>query len=359
MKKSSYIFITIMILVSLVFGGCSQLDQSQESEKTAKTAVPAATTEASDENDNNQNYEDYKGNWKLKVAEDEELYLITSLENYFGATGINITGINNGSAKGSIYSIQGAPSYRQAEVSFEGKIEDGKLTASYEDEGWEYTGNIELTFENGKIEANIIRDEVETTPLWGIPEGKFAFLRPIETETISLSDDEKSNLERFLSPITKDTIKPSNKGELTDDMIINFVGVNIGAGFIDISEFGDKVKESGANVVFEESVMNDLANRYFGANIKEHKSYDIISYEKGIYTVPALGGVSEYPFIQMMMKDTKNDGTYYAIVDYMSENPQDGKQLEYEYLIELHKNDFYTIKSIKEINYPIDFEMLN
>lgn len=347
MKKNSLVLVALVLLISLVLASCSKTEQSTANEKTPDSEKEIV------------NYGDYKGNWKLKVSEDEELYLMTSLEEYFGATAIDITEINNDSAKGSIYSVSGAPSYRVAVVDFEGKIEDGKLTASYEDEGWEYSGNIVLTFGNGKIKANIIREEVEKTPLWGIPEGEFTFLRPIETETIELSNDEKSNLERFLSPITKDVLKPFNKGELTDEIIINLVGVNIGAGFIDISEFGDKVKENGADVTFEESVMNNLANKYFGADIKEHKSYDITIYEKGFYKVPALGGITEYPFIQMVMKDTKNDGTYYAIVDYMSENPQDGKQLEYEYLIELHKNDYYTIKSIKEIKYPIDFEMLN
>lgn len=66
-----------------------------------------------------------------------------------------------------------------------------------------------------------------------------------------------------------------------------------------------------------------------------------------------------YPLVQIMMKDTENEGTYYAIVDYMFEYPEEGKQLEYEYLVELQKNDNYTIKAIKEIKDPIDFEILN
>ncbi|MDD3174494.1 MAG: copper amine oxidase N-terminal domain-containing protein [Herbinix sp.] len=299
------------------------------------------------------NYESYKGDWNLKVAGDEEIYLFTCLEVYFGVTGINIAEINNNSVKGSIYSILGAPGYRQAEVAFEGKIENGKLLASYKDDAWLYSGNIELSFENEKLVANITRDKVDTTPMWGIPEGKFSYIRPIESKLIDISGEEKKQLEQFFAPIAKDRIMPFSKGTLTDETIVNFVGINLGAGYLPATEFGNKVREKDGKVIFDESVMNDLAKRYFGIGIKEHKSYGAVTYEKGVYSVPALGGVSEYPLVQLLMKDTKNEGTYYAIVDFIFDYPDQGKQLEYEYLIEMQKSQSYTIKAIKEIKSPI------
>lgn len=343
------VLLVVLVLSISFIAGCSDVVENNPDNQEKNTISEEKTV----------NYEDYKGNWKLKVAEDEELYLLTSLEAYFGATGVNITEINDNFIKGSIYSIQGAPSYRQAEVTFEGEIQDGKLIAPYEDEGWLYTGNIEITFEDEKLALNITRDEVETTPMWGIPEGKFTFKRHINTEIVSLSDEEKSNLEQYLLLVAKDRIKPFNKGELTDEMIINFVGTNIWLGFFGTSEFSDKIKEKDGKVIFDKSVMDALANRYFGVNIKEHKSYNATTYENEIYTVQALGGVSEYPLVQIMMKDSESEGIYYTIVDYMFEYPEGEEQLEYEYLIELQKDDDYIIKSIKEIKVPIDFEILN
>ncbi len=359
MKKHTWVLMMIMLTVSVGLMACSPTDQQTDSNAaSAQEAEGTRASEGTPEAPSGVNYEAYKGEWKLHVPDDSELYLITALENYFGATGISITHIDHDSAAGSMYSIQGAPSYRQAEVIFEGTIEDGKISASYEDEGWEYTGIMELTLENHMIVANIMRDEVEMVPMWGIPEGTFVFLRPIETEAIDLSDDEKSNLEQFLSPMTKEVIQPFDTGELTDEMIIHFVGVAIGGDFIDAREFGDQIVENAGEVMFEASVMDDLANRYFGTGIKEHRSYDLAAYENGIYTVFALGGVTEYPTIQVLMKDTVHEGTYYAIVDYRFEYIDDGSQLEYQYLMELYKEDNFIIKSIKEVLDPIDLDLI-
>jgi hypothetical protein len=354
MKK---LFLLFSLMLCFVFiTGCKdktettavvQEEQSITDNQTASTSEKETLT-----------YDDYKGYWKLKVAENENLCLLTALDIYYGETSIDILEINDNLVKGTIYSISGAPSYRQAIVDFEGTIEDGKLITSYEDLGWEYSGTLEITFANKQLVVNIIRDESENSQMWGIPEGEFTFLRPIQTEVVTLSNEEKTELEQFLSPIAG-TINPFNQQELTDDIIINFVGLNLSLETIDTSEFGDKINEIDSEVVFDESVMNDLANKYFGVDIKEHKSYEITKYEDGYYSVASLGGVSEYPLVQILMKDTENTSTYYSVVDYIFEPSQGDKTLEYEYLIELEKKDTYLIKSIEEIKYPIDFESLN
>lgn len=307
------------------------------------------------------NIDSYKGDWSLVVTEDEKLYLFTCLKPYYGSTGINITDVNNNLVKGNIFSIQGAPSYRIATVDFEGQIENGTLSTSYKDEAWNYSGSLTINFANDKLVATITRDNTGTTSFWGIPEGVFPFVRPIDAKPVQITADEKDKLEKLLFPMAKDRIKPFEDGELTDEMIIKCIGVNIGAGFIDTSEFGDKVSTYGGNIIFDKSIMNDLAERYFGIGIKDNKSYDIAIYESGKYTVPALGGVSEYPIVQLMMKDNNNEGDFYAIVDYLFDSPTESNKFMYEYLVELKSadNNDYVIKAIDEIKDPINFGILN
>ncbi|MPM84252.1 hypothetical protein SDC9_131323 [bioreactor metagenome] len=350
-KKSLFTACALCLLLAV---GCSaNAPQSQTSTDTSsltqesKEAVPeqSSTTET--------NYESFLGDWSLKVSIDEELYLITELDTYYGSTGISIKEIKNNQVKGTIYSIPGAPSYRESNVDFEGDIVDGKLTASYKDEGWLYSGSINLTFGTNEITANITRDKSDETSLWGIPEGTFTFLRPIDTETVILSEDENNRLKTFLSAVTEEMIQPFEEGALTDEMIINFVGLNLGMGSIDGSEFGDDIK-SGADIVFNESVMNSLAVRYFGTEIKESKSTDTVTYNNGYYSIPALGGVVAYPIVQMLMADKGNADRYYAIVNYMRETPEEGIYLEYQYFITMQKeNENYIIKSIKKISDPM------
>ena len=253
--------------------------------------------------------------------------------------------------------MQGAPGHRKAEVSFSGKLENGKMIAAYQDEAWGYTGKIELTFEKDRIAAAITRDEVDPAPMWGIPEGDFTFVRPIKTEKVELTNQEKEGLENFLRPTIKDAIEPFAEGSLTDESIIKFIGCSLAVGFIDAGEFGDRV-EHGVDVVFDGSVMNDLARKYFGVEVKNHKTVEIVTYENGKYRVPALGGVAEYPQIQLFLKDTENKSVHYAIVDYLFEGPEQAAELEYQYLMKLQKTDGYTIKAIKEIKDPINMELL-
>jgi len=367
MKKFSLLIVLTLCIMLII--GCQETEtDTLINTKTEISTLNNTQKETIEIKVEAINYKDYEGNWKLKVNEAETLYLITTLEVYYGITGIAIEKIEDNQVTGKIYSVTGAPSYRNAEVNFEGEIEQGKLIAEYEDDGWLYTGKIELKFENGEILANITRNPVENTPMWGIPEGKFEFVRPIETEIFTQLESEKSHLECFLFPLSKDKINPFNEGELNDDTIINFVGLNIGLGDFDLEQFGERVKEKDGNVAFEKLVMNELANLYFKVEIKEHQISPNIAYENGIYTVPSMGGVSEYPKVQMLLKDVKNEGIYYAIVDYMFEYPEEGEKLEYQYLIKLEHNlkkgkdekafRSYTIKELKKVEDPIDFDVL-
>ena len=157
--KRSPVFLVLLLGLTLVVG-CSQTSKSETVNQQAAAVSGQENSTANDAVD----IVSYQGNRKLKVSEDEELYRMTALMEYCGSTGINIKEIHNGEVKGTIFSRQGVPSYRQAEVAFTGKIEGGKLKASYKDDAWMYSGSIELAFSNGQIEAVITRDKSNDTP---------------------------------------------------------------------------------------------------------------------------------------------------------------------------------------------------
>lgn len=288
MKKVAIAALVLVMTSSITITGCKETTENNKNNPSSKiqssaageskntlqkTVSTEATSETSLEKSKNQvNLNAYRGDWKLKVYEDEKLYLLTSLEDYFGRTAIEIESAGNNTIKGTITSIQGAPSYRQASVDFKGEVKNNKMTAAYKDDNWLYSGKIELSFRRDEISAIITRDKTKEPPMWGIPEGNLSFVRPIETKTVTLTKKEKGELERVLAP----------------------------------------------------------------------------------------DSTAKTPVIQEMLEDAAGNGTYYAIVDYFSDNPQDGKKLEYERFLELQKTDAgeYVIKSINEIKYPIDFEAL-
>lgn len=363
MKKILSILLSLLLVTLLT--GCNNDEKTPETE-SVNSGSAIEDRGALEQEDNKEpqveeergDYSKFQGVWKLKTAMDKELYSLTAMMEYLGSTGIQITEINGNEVQGNIYSIQGPPSYRQATVSFSGVIEDGKLTTTYEDTGWEYTGTMELEFREEGILAKITRDESEFPAMWGIPEGEFTYIRAIETEKVQITSTEKEALEEFLATTSKDLLQPFAEGAFTDENMINFVSHSLALGKIDLSKYGDKVIHD-PDIVFEESVLDDLTKRYFNSTVKKHQAYALGTYEKGKYTVPALGGVMEYPELQLLLQEQENPEIYYGVVDYVFDHPLDGKSLEYQYLIKLHKGDSYSIKSITEIEYPIDFSLFN
>ncbi|WP_019850933.1 hypothetical protein [Desulfitobacterium sp. PCE1] len=306
-------------------------------------------------------YARYRGDWKIKVNRDEDLYRMTALIEYYGSTGIHIAEVNQQEIQGSIHSVKGAPSYRQAEVAFSGVIEEGVLCTAYEDLAWGYAGTMELKFEGDHIVAKITRDGFEPS-MWGIPEGEFVFVRAAATERVELSESEKADLETFLRPTAKGIMEPFEEDALTDKIMIDFACRSLALGIIDPRAFEDRVVR-GADIVFAESVLDDIINRYFNSGVKEHRAYEIGTYKKGRYSVPALGGVTEYPQLQRLLRDKEHPDRYYAIVDYLLEYPGEGRKLNYQYLIKLHKSNNashgYSIKVIKEVEDPINFALID
>lgn len=366
MKK----FLLVLLLLSLtsLLTGCNDTVKNPETKpvSTAPSLEDKNSQVANTENtnhipDNEQDSVDYskvQGVWKLKVGRDEELYRMTTMIEYYGSTGIHIAKVNQNEVQGSIHSVQGPPSYRQAEVAFSGVIEESILRTTYEDIAWEYSGTMELRFEKDRIVAKIDRDRTDTSPMWGIPEGEFVFIRAIETEKVEVASEEKAALETFLRPTTKEVLKPFEEGALTDELMINFACKNLALGIIDQNNYGDRVVQ-GSDIVFEESVLDHIIKTYFNSAVKKHRAYEIGTYQNRKYTVPALGGVTEYPQLQLMFKDSENPDIYYAIVDYIVEHPEEGRKLEYQYLVRLQKSDAYIIRAIKEVEYPIDFTLFN
>lgn len=349
--KKRYVPVLPVLVCLCLLAGCGSNQAVTPSADTAATAANSAADVSGDET--------YLGDWCLAVSQDGDLYRLTALYPYFGSTQISLDEMDGGHVKGSITSVSGAPGNREANIDFEGDLVDGMLTASYEDTGWSYSGELELTFGTDGITAKITRDPSDSTTLWGIPEGQFTFIRPIETETLIPSDDETAHLLNLFSAVTEEMIAPFAEGGLTDEALIDFVGCNLGLGTaIDLSEFGDKIT-TGSEIVFDESVLDDLTERYFGTEVTEDQSTDIVTYQNGTYSVPALGGITAYPTLQTLMRDTNQDDIYYAVVDYMLDSPDVETTLEYEYLIQLQKDEDFIIKSIQKVSSPIDFEFLD
>jgi len=73
-------------------------------------------------------------------------------------------------------------------------------------------------------------------------------------------------------------------------------------------------------------------------------------------------GITEKPEIQLLVKDAENPNRYYVLVDYTSNNSQDGSSIAYRYLFELEKNDIYSIEASMQIDssciWPIDESLL-
>lgn len=304
-----------------------------------------------------ESYESHLGDWRLLAEEDGKLYLLTALDSFLGATGISIDETKGSYVKGKVYSISGAPSHRQAAVSFEGEVSGGTLTVPYEDENWSYSGEITLSFGKDNITADIVRGKSSAAPLWGIPEGRLEFTRPINTEETEMTKERREELEILLSAVTRDKILPFEEGKLSDQRIIDFVGINLAAGNLDTDKYGDRVKFK-TEVRFEESVLNDIAETYFGTAVAEPRSTDLVKYDGGIYEVPLVGGVWAHPAVRILLKDTGNQGVYYAVADYIFEAPMQEPELEYQYLFKLENAGGFVIKSITEIQSPVDFEIL-
>jgi len=299
-------------------------------------------------------YSSFIGDWKLQVEGDADLYRMTAMIDFFGTTGIEIEDIKDNLVTGQIYSVQGAPSYRLAMVDFTGEIVDGVLKTNYEDINWEYTGEMTLTFvfdlESPSIGAILTRDESETTSMWGIPAGEFTFIPPIETEYIPFNWEQQTSIEELSKLFNQNIFQPSDDGQLSDQMIIESIGMSIGLGDLNLSEFGDQVKD-GADVVFEVEVMDTLVERYFGRSLSTYETTGSVTYADGYFTVPAMGGVSDYPVLRILMADKKRADTYYALVDYMFNSPDGIENIEYRYLIELSMDGIYIVKSVKKVDY--------
>ena len=350
MKKLS--FLVILALCFSLIVGCTSTASTTSTAQTS--ATPVATVKMATATINTSKYASYLGDWSLKIDTDQDVYLLTDLETYFGSTGITIDEIKDNHVKGTVYSISGAPSNRIASVDFEGDIVNGKLTASYTDDSWDYSGKIELTFGTDKITANITRADSKTTPMWGIPKGAVTFIRPYKTQKVTLTTAENTKLKSLLATVASEMIKPFNEGALTDEMIINYVALNVGLGTITISTTDVK---TGSDIVFSDTKLNEIAKKYLGVTVKTHKTTTNAKYSSGNYTVKAVGGVVEFPEIKRFMKDTENEGTYYAIVDYILGSPSSVKaEVKYQYLIKLQKTGSdYVIKSVKKISDTIDF----
>lgn len=354
------IILAVVLCLTLTAGCGAKTDKAGSASATPETSSASGSARiTSSETSQFTDYVSYVGDWELVSGENEDLYRIDELLPYHSTTDLNIDEISNGHVKGYIFAGSAsvhASIYHMTEVHFEGDIADGKMTAGYDDEDWGTTGSIELVFEEDEISATITRDEQESGFLFGIPKGSFTFLRRINTEPIQLAGDETAQLDKLLYTVTEDLIEPFPEGGLTDGQVIGMLGMNIARGSIELTEFGDKAQTDNETITFDETIMEELSERYFGISIQKHQSVDSVTYADGVYTVPNVGGVSEFPVVVVLLRDTGNDGIYYALADYTWDIDESGYKREYQHLIKPQENgDGYIIKAIEDVKIPLQY----
>lgn len=330
---------------------------TEENSGTASQTVSQMTTEALTDGKKDRRY---SGSWILDV---DTLYAMTAMEVYYGTTRIDLDVLSDGTVNGVFYAVSSAPSYRQAEVLFTGTFENGILEADYEDEGWLYGGHLTIkTPEDGSdasLQVTITRTSGDMNSNWGIPEGEFSFRRAIETAFVDLSETDLMALTDLFSMMTQDRMPPftveNGEDTLTEAAKINFIGLNIADGKVNVSLFGDLVDE-GAEITFDASVMQSLLEEYIGTTVTEPQSTTFVTYDSGRYTVPAIGGVTESPEIQFIMQDTGYQGRYYAVVNYKLPGSD---EVMYQNLMTIEFYNGYHVRGIERIDDPVDTEMLN
>lgn len=213
-----------------------------------------------------KDYSKYLGSWHIY---NENMYTFTALEGVLGRTAIDILEIEGNKLKGEIVTISGAPSLRIAQVEFEGEIVDNKLMAEYEDNSWNYSGNVELEFIEDHIIGKISRDENNGDSFigWGILEGDFKFIRPIYTEIVDLNDEKIGEIEKLADSLEEEKLFPKVQMILKD-----IENKDIYYVYIDYKRSIDNNQDQG-ETVYQNIIQLEKSN---GFTIKEVKVMDYI-----------------------------------------------------------------------------------
>lgn len=244
--------IVLILFLTIVLNGCIDKGSVENESSDISNRQEKAEKEQGE-----SDYSRYKGAWNIYMMEEETF---TALEPALGRTAIDILEIDNNKIVGEITSVSGGPSFRMAEISFEGEVVDGKLISRYEDKDWEYKGELSLEFEEDYINANISRDEAEPRAMWGIPEGEFKFKRPIATEMVELNDEEKLEIEAVVDVLEEENLYPEIK-----ILLQNTEDQNIYYAYIDYKRYNEEQK---SDIIYQHLIILEKVDQY---RIKETK----------------------------------------------------------------------------------------
>ncbi len=193
--------IVAVLSLGLILNGCSKQTEvgtgvETDLENQVETEIKNEEKHEIEEKED-IDYSRYLGSWDIDV---DNMYTFTAFEIVFGRSAIDIFEVDGNKISGTIVAISSAPSFRIAEVEFEGEIIDDKLTARYEDESWEYSGTINLEFKEDHIIANVSKDEIAEDSFvgWGIIEGEYKFVRPVATEIVELNEEISEEIEAMV-----------------------------------------------------------------------------------------------------------------------------------------------------------------
>lgn len=187
MGKSSLL---VVVLVSVLLSGCAiaPKNASQGGAVTHGTSTASNSGIAGDDLSSTQRvpdpllgvgteYSNFSGTWRV-------------MGNDTSGTSLNITTQAN-MIKGMLSSVNTKATH-VANITFEGIIEEDKFTYPFQDDGWQHSGVLTLTFKQAdKIGIDIKIDNPNNGQQWGITQGNF----DLELVTSDLLETEVEELD--------------------------------------------------------------------------------------------------------------------------------------------------------------------
>ncbi|MCT4619813.1 MAG: hypothetical protein N4A62_10550 [Marinisporobacter sp.] len=331
--------IIVLCIFIITFGGISGCGKN-----TNEVNVETTKKEI---NENAQiDYSKYLGSW---MVEDEDTKLVSSLVGIFGGTTLEIEEIKDGKIKGALYTIQGSPSNRTADISFEASIEDKVFETDFIDT-WENEGNAKFILKDEEIVAQIEMTKPSEIAMWGIQQGELVFKKEKNTQVLDLKEDEKEYMEIYISNYINAGVKPFEEGNISDEELIGF-----GLRYQYLNNYESfKTTEDMMYIIIPKESVQMAVDNFFGQEIKNHKSIreNNIIYDNENYKLPLADGMAPYGKIEKIIECPEN--IYYVQMTLNYPNFETGEdEIDSMLLIKLKKIEedggHYLLKEYKEI----------
>lgn len=163
MKK--YIILIIVLVLCILIAGCgNKKNSSAENKDEVKETVASQEPEKEEKPD----YSVFSGEY----AQEESIK-----QDYKFGTTVSLEINEEGNVKGEITSAADNASHI-ASVDFTGKVNDGIIESSFDEDGWEHSGKIKIELQPDGINLTLTYNNSQQNNggLWGIGEGTFKMI---------------------------------------------------------------------------------------------------------------------------------------------------------------------------------------